>query len=117
MVLWSDGTEELQGESVHNSNPPISFCETLLRVTAQAFSTNIEIVWCFYPGMFSSHLHWRTSPVQTHPLGKAVAARNPGTMAHGPHVSTRENLPVAVTGFVSTPYVLVACKRDKCGIE
>ena len=51
VVLWIDGTEELQGESVHHSEAHSSFCGTPLRVTAQVLPTNAEIRRCFYLGL------------------------------------------------------------------
>lgn len=51
------------------------------------------------------------------PVWKAVAVRNPVTMGHESADSAKENSVVAITGFGSTRYVLVACKAGEYDIE
>jgi hypothetical protein len=93
---------------------PLFICETLLRDTTQ-YTLRL---YCFYLGLFSRHFVLADkSCANRPPVGKAVVARNPVTMAHGSPGSASENSAVTVTGSVSTPKVLVACKPDMYDIE
>lgn len=51
------------------------------------------------------------------PVRKAVAVRDPVTMAHESADYANENGVVAITGSGSIRYVLVACKPDEYDIE